>query len=474
MMNHPEKAEIYNRVPVNDSIGIGVTEDSDGLKDIDESREALPTTGSHGGLVGEVVAGTANSAPSSSSPTRGPGVKAGTKEPRGEHDPFTDLSDQLPMATTDSNKKALEVWIKEYTGQQVQRQENTAKPASEMCGKSAFFGWCHNYQGTNADIDVSTMESLVNSNLMGYVRSHQLDGHHHHLGADRGHLLHDGYRVEQQVDHALHQGDPLRDTGGQQELPGGQAHQAEPHGRAHVQGEVPGGGVRNDGQLRDTGGCEEPPHDKVDGSRRFTLRNRRFVKKLDPKLRRMPNPATVQPKSVKKAPVKKKIPKSGSTVPEVQQEPPVTEVPEVPLGAADEQDHHNEVYEWIDEQIDQAGLVDEASTDVNVPAAHPLPAQTETELAVPVIDQPRPRRSSKPNPKCSPGVYDRAIWGLSQGSGVGGALEEQECDEQVPGLFGGGGGLAKSETAVNVVLLSTPDLREVTSALVNYQTFISL
>ena len=419
-----------------DLVGTGVTEDSDGLKDIDESREALPTTGSHGGLVGEVVAGTANSAPSSSSPTRGPGVKAGTKEPRGEHDPFIDLSDQLPMATTDSNEKALEVWIKEYTGQQVQRQEHTTMPASEMFVKSAFFGWCVNYQGTNADIDVSTMESLVNSNIMGYVRSLQLDGHHHHLGADRGHLLHDGYWVEQQVDHALHQGDPLRDTRGQQELPGGHAHQAGPHGSAHVQGVVAGGGARNDDQVWDTGGSEEPPHDEIDGSRRVNLRNRRFVKKLDPELKKMPNPAPVQPQSVKKAPEKKRIKKSSSTVPEVQQEPPVAEVPEVPLGAADEQDHHGKVHEWVDVQVDQAGLVDEANTAIVVPAEHPLPAQTETELAVPVIDQPRPKRSSKLNPKYSPDVYDRAMWGLSQGKGVGGAFEEQECDEQVPGLLG--------------------------------------
>ncbi len=109
--------------------------------------------------------------------------------------------------------------------------------------------------------------------------------------------------------------------------------------------------------------------------------------------------------------------------------------PEVPLGAADEQDHHDEVYEWVDEQIDQAGLVDEASTDANVPAVHPLLAQTETELAVPVIDQPRPRRSSKPNPEYSPDVSDLSYVGLSQESRVGGALEEQEYDAQVPGLL---------------------------------------
>ena len=38
------------------------------------------------------------------------------------------------------------------------------------------------------------------------------------------------------------------------------------------------------------------------------------------------------------------------------------------------------------------------------------------------------------------------MWGLrSEESGVEGALEEQECDEQIPAYLGGGG-LAKSET----------------------------
>ena len=121
---------------------------------------------------------------------------------------------------------------------------------------------------------------------------------------------------------------------------------------------------------------ENKPHSqvliRVDGSRRVTLRNRRFVKKLDPGLKRMPNPVTVQPKPVKKAPAQKKIPKPSLPVPEVQEEPPVPEVPDVPLGAADERDHHDEVHEWVDEQVDQAGIVDEANTVVHVPADHPV------------------------------------------------------------------------------------------------------
>ena len=65
----------------------------------------------------------------------------------------------------------------------------------------------------------------------------------------------------------------------------------------------------------------------------------------------------------------------------------------------------------IDEQVDQAELVDEANIVVDVPAGQLLPAQTETELAAPVIDQPRPRRSPKPNPKYSSEVYDLSYVG---------------------------------------------------------------
>ena len=185
------------------------------------------------------------------------------------------------MAAMDSNKKALEVWIKKYykadqftqaqdkaEGDEVQiptdgpqqspdisqkylesrqrfenskvmeyihRQQNQmyedTKPASEKFIESAFLGWCTVYQGTNADSDVPTIDSQVDQNMMGYVRPHQLGSHHAHRGADRGHHQRDGYWVNEQSDHAFHQSDPLRDARGQQELPGDQDHQAEPPGR---------------------------------------------------------------------------------------------------------------------------------------------------------------------------------------------------------------------------------------------------
>ena len=87
--------------------------------------------------MGEVVAGTVNSAPSPSSPTRGPGGKAGTRQPRGEHDLFIGLSDQLPMPTMDSSEKALEMWIKEYykTDQLKPGVYNLLNKTRISCGK---------------------------------------------------------------------------------------------------------------------------------------------------------------------------------------------------------------------------------------------------------------------------------------------------------------------------------------------------
>ena len=47
------------------------------------------------------------------------------------------------------------------------------------------------------------------------------------------------------------------------------------------------------------------------------------------------------------------------------------------------------------------------------------------------------------------------MWEVNRELGVGGALEGQECDEQVPACLGGGG--PSQKYAVNVVVISTLD-----------------
>ena len=122
--------------------------------------------------------------------------------------------------------------VVDNTGHQIRMYENTLTD-SEMFNEAAFVGWCTNYRGTNADSDVSTNGTRVDQNVMEYEKPHQLGSHHGHLGADRGHPQRDGYWVRQQADHTHHRDDPHWDKGGQQEIPGGHDHRAEPPGRAH-------------------------------------------------------------------------------------------------------------------------------------------------------------------------------------------------------------------------------------------------
>ena len=102
----------------------GIPEDKDATKDKKKSRAALPNTGSPMGLAGGDVTGV-NSAPQPASFQGRPGAKA-VRQPKGECDPeselpcscprraFVDPPEKLPMPATDSNRKALEEWIKDY------------------------------------------------------------------------------------------------------------------------------------------------------------------------------------------------------------------------------------------------------------------------------------------------------------------------------------------------------------------------
>ena len=79
---------------------------------------------------------------------------------------------------------------------------------------------------------------------------------------------------------------------------------------------------------------ENKPHSqvlvRVDGSRRVTLRNRRFIRELNPSLMRMNPPAMLTPKRVRKPPAKRKMPEAIPTVPETPQEQPAPEAPRDP------------------------------------------------------------------------------------------------------------------------------------------------
>ena len=94
---------------------------------------------------------------------------------------------------------------------------------------------------------------------------------------------------------------------------------------------------------------ENRPHSqvlvRVDGSRRITLRNRRFVKKLHSGLTSRPHQPPVRHQPVQKTPPQKRTPEPIPNAPEPQQEPPVIEVPRAPLVTPGVQDCREEIHD---------------------------------------------------------------------------------------------------------------------------------
>jgi len=143
---------------------------------------------------------------------------------------------------------------------------------------------------------------------------------------------------------------------------------------------------------------ENKPHSqviiRVDGSRRVTTRNRKFVKRLAPDLKIASPPTPVQHKPVKKTPEPaKKTPEPTPRVREIQTAP----VP-VPVDI-----DHLEEAEVV---IDDLAVQDEPTNE-----EQPVLVETVTENPVPDVGQTRPKRITKPNPKYSPDVYDLSYVG---------------------------------------------------------------
>ena len=187
---------------------------------------------------------------------------------------------------------------------------------------------------------------------------------------------------------------------------------------------------------------ENKPHSqvlvRVDGSRRVTLRNRRFIKELHPSLARM------TPEPVKTTPRKKRVPKAAHKVPETRQEqpPPETQagstpactVPEAPqqdpiptapetqagrtptctVPEATQEPAPPPLYtpyqalEGLNERLDDGVEPDEVDTET--PPDQPI--QEVNEPPSPSLAQTRPRRIPKPNPKYSPDTYDLSYVGV--------------------------------------------------------------
>ena len=191
---------------------------------------------------------------------------------------------------------------------------------------------------------------------------------------------------------------------------------------------------------------ENKPHSqvlvRVDGSRRVTLRNRRFIRELNPSLVSQTPQARVPHRPVRKRLQRKKLPETSPTVqenlpeqqiPAVPRDPsPVGVQPRVPssggvqvrdpspVGAPD---YHEVIHtvpdiaspplytpyqalQGLNEQPADGGVDDDVV--VETPPTQQTPEVDEP----PTPNMTRPRRATKPNPKYSPEVYDVSHVGI--------------------------------------------------------------
>ena len=157
---------------------------------------------------------------------------------------------------------------------------------------------------------------------------------------------------------------------------------------------------------------ENKPHSqvliRVDGSRRVTLRNRKFVKELNPNLRKEPAPAPIRKKAVKKSPVEN-IPEAR-VIP-LKENPPMQV--EEPHKIVEECDQHDDQLlhaaghdDHGSDEVPDITAVENVDVDVQVPLV-----PVETVAQEPEVGSTRPKRTVKPNVKYSPDVYDLSCVG---------------------------------------------------------------
>ena len=175
---------------------------------------------------------------------------------------------------------------------------------------------------------------------------------------------------------------------------------------------------------------ENKPHSqvlvRVDGSRRVTLRNRRFIRELDPSLLSMTPPVVSTPKPVKNPPVKKKRPEA-SLSPTVQENHQEQTVPVAPRDSspAGDQDHQEVLHEtpsrrilspdYLSGQEYHDDRVENDEVAIEMPPEQPIETVIESVIEPPSPEPglTRPRRTAKPNPKYSPEIYDVSYVGTN-------------------------------------------------------------
>ena len=78
------------------------------------------------------------------------------------------------------------------TGQQAHMDQITIVE-QDTIGQSAFFGWCTNFRGTNAEVDATSLEDYSSHAMVGQGRQYKIEHRagqclHHHQGGGHGGL----------------------------------------------------------------------------------------------------------------------------------------------------------------------------------------------------------------------------------------------------------------------------------------------
>jgi hypothetical protein len=157
---------------------------------------------------------------------------------------------------------------------------------------------------------------------------------------------------------------------------------------------------------------------RVDGSRRVTMRNRKFVRQLEPMLRNDTRPEPVRRRPVKQQPVQPKL--TGKNLPSLlpAQDDHADEGPAVVHGGVpdvrfeevqDTEDIHHQVDVWQDDRA--VDVRDDVPTGGRDDQDQGRLFDDVTKVVEPNGGTARPTRSPKPNPKYSPDDYDLSYVG---------------------------------------------------------------
>jgi hypothetical protein len=188
---------------------------------------------------------------------------------------------------------------------------------------------------------------------------------------------------------------------------------------------------------------------RVDGSRRVTMRNRKFVRPMEPMLRNATRSEPARRRTAQSPQIRQELPKENpSSRPPVLTEH-VDEVTHEERGGEpdvrfEEVRDTNEIHHNVD--VRQDGRADDVRDGAHAEGHDDQDRdglfENVTEAREPIEGSTRPKRHPSPTPSTVLTTMTWTMWAASQGQGAGGASGEQEAHQDDHLRPGGGGGLS--------------------------------